>query len=153
MGLSINWINNKLGYCAKLGVFGRDQHSWLPLVFYISLGYDMADKEFFKGRQDARKNHVEAGFKTRGSVKTGTKKYPLVLTVISEARKQEVEALAAEAKLYAEVSIDGTEGAVESIAALTALLNKPSTIVLDKVPTRNEPCVCGSGKKYKKCCG
>ena len=23
----------------------------------------------------------------------------------------------------------------------------------DKTPGRNEPCPCGSGKKYKKCCG
>ncbi len=24
---------------------------------------------------------------------------------------------------------------------------------VDKVPGRNDPCPCGSGKKYKKCCG
>ena len=23
----------------------------------------------------------------------------------------------------------------------------------DKTPARNDPCPCGSGKKYKKCCG
>ena len=23
----------------------------------------------------------------------------------------------------------------------------------DKTPGRNDPCPCGSGKKYKKCCG
>ena len=27
-----------------------------------------------------------------------------------------------------------------------------TTIVKDKKPGRNEPCLCGSGKKYKKCC-
>ncbi len=27
------------------------------------------------------------------------------------------------------------------------------TIIADKKPGRNEPCFCGSGKKYKKCCG
>ena len=27
-----------------------------------------------------------------------------------------------------------------------------TTIVKDKKPGRNEPCPCGSGKKYKKCC-
>jgi len=26
-------------------------------------------------------------------------------------------------------------------------------IVKDKEPGRNDPCPCGSGKKYKKCCG
>ena len=30
---------------------------------------------------------------------------------------------------------------------------KSKTIVKDKTPGRNDPCPCGSGKKYKKCCG
>ncbi len=31
--------------------------------------------------------------------------------------------------------------------------NRPTTIVKDDDIGRNEPCPCGSGKKYKKCCG
>ena len=27
------------------------------------------------------------------------------------------------------------------------------TVVKEKAPGRNDPCPCGSGKKYKKCCG
>ena len=30
---------------------------------------------------------------------------------------------------------------------------KSKTVVKDKEPGRNDPCPCGSGKKYKKCCG
>lgn len=30
---------------------------------------------------------------------------------------------------------------------------KSRTIVKDKKIGRNDPCPCGSGKKYKKCCG
>lgn len=30
---------------------------------------------------------------------------------------------------------------------------KVQTIVKDDEPGRNDPCPCGSGKKYKKCCG
>jgi preprotein translocase subunit SecA len=30
---------------------------------------------------------------------------------------------------------------------------KPKTVVKDKKIGRNDPCICGSGKKYKKCCG
>lgn len=30
---------------------------------------------------------------------------------------------------------------------------KSKTIVKEKEPGRNDPCSCGSGKKYKKCCG
>jgi hypothetical protein len=26
-------------------------------------------------------------------------------------------------------------------------------IIKDKLPSRNDPCPCGSGKKYKYCCG
>lgn len=30
---------------------------------------------------------------------------------------------------------------------------KSKTVVKEKEPGRNDPCPCGSGKKYKKCCG
>ncbi|UCH82397.1 MAG: preprotein translocase subunit SecA [Nitrospiraceae bacterium] len=30
---------------------------------------------------------------------------------------------------------------------------KPQTVIKDKKIGRNDPCICGSGKKYKKCCG
>ncbi len=45
---------------------------------------------------------------------------------------------------------------VEEIQAEEELLKKtPKTepIKADKTPDRNAPCPCGSGKKYKKCCG
>ena len=113
----------------------------------------MSDKLFFKGRQDARQKHIKYGYKTNSSNKAGSKKYPLALLVTSEARKQEIETLVAEAKLFAEVSIDNSDGAVESIGELTVLLNKQDTVKLTKVPGRNDLCVCGSGNKYKKCCG
>jgi SWIM/SEC-C metal-binding protein len=113
----------------------------------------MSDKFFFNGRQDAREDHINYGHETARLSKAGSKKYPLALVVTSDTRKQEVEALVAEAQLYAVVDIDTSEEAVESIAELTALLNKKDTVRLDKVPSRNEPCSCGSGKKYKKCCG
>ena len=113
----------------------------------------MSDKFFFNGRQDARQDHSNHGFQTKAVSKGGSKKYPLALVVTSEERLQEVEALVAGADLYAQVSIDKTDGAVESIAELTSLLNKVSTVNEDKTPARNDPCSCGSGKKYKKCCG
>ena len=31
--------------------------------------------------------------------------------------------------------------------------SKPQTVKKDKEVGRNDPCTCGSGKKYKKCCG
>jgi SEC-C motif domain protein len=29
---------------------------------------------------------------------------------------------------------------------------KEKTVIGDSLPGRNEPCFCGSGKKFKKCC-
>tara|TARA_R110001592_G_scaffold363396_3_gene687813 strand:- start:24123 stop:24464 length:342 start_codon:yes stop_codon:yes gene_type:complete len=113
----------------------------------------MSDKFFFNGRQDARQDHSGGAYQTNAGSNGGSEKYPLALVVTSEARLQEVQALVDEAQLYAEISIDSSEGAEESIAELTALLNKSATIKVDKTPARNDPCFCGSGKKYKKCCG
>jgi preprotein translocase subunit SecA len=33
------------------------------------------------------------------------------------------------------------------------LLNPPQPTIIGKKVGRNEPCPCGSGKKYKNCCG
>jgi hypothetical protein len=36
---------------------------------------------------------------------------------------------------------------------ITKEQRKAGTVIKDKTPGRNDPCPCGSGKKYKKCCG
>ncbi|MCX2980609.1 zinc chelation protein SecC [Halieaceae bacterium IMCC14734] len=113
----------------------------------------MSDKFFFQGRQNSRQDHAGGVFKTKAGSNLGSEKYPLDLVVTSEARQQEVQALVDEAQLYAQISVDSSKDAEESIAELTALLNKGATVKLDKTPARNDPCSCGSGKKYKKCCG
>ena len=41
----------------------------------------------------------------------------------------------------------------EDISDLELLLDPPKTVIAEKKVGRNEPCPCGSGKKYKKCCG
>lgn len=67
----------------------------------------MSDKFFFKGRQDARQHHTAyGGFQTNASQKSGTRKFPLKLVVTSEARKQEVEAQVAKARLHADITVD-----------------------------------------------
>ncbi|MFT4823377.1 MAG: SWIM/SEC-C metal-binding protein [Halioglobus sp.] len=113
----------------------------------------MSDKFFFNGRQDSRLDHAGGAYQTNAGRNGGSKKYPLTLLVTSEARQREVQVLVDEAQLYAHISVDSSEDAEESIAELTALLNKGDTVKVDKTPARNESCSCGSGKKYKKCCG
>jgi len=41
----------------------------------------------------------------------------------------------------------------ERRAEITKEFKKSKTVVKEKQPGRNDPCPCGSGKKYKKCCG
>ncbi len=110
-------------------------------------------KFFFKGRQDKRENHENHGYQPKGNHKPGSKKYPLELVVTSNERKAEIEALVKENALFANIQVITEEDAEENILDLTGLLNKPATQVVEKTPNRNDPCSCGSGKKYKKCCG
>lgn len=113
----------------------------------------MSDKFFFKGRRDARQDHTGRNYQAKGNQKLGSQKFPLALVVTNEARKQELAAQVAEAGLYATIEVDSSDGAEESIATLTAALNKVETVTQEKTPGRNDPCSCGSGKKFKKCCG
>ncbi len=42
---------------------------------------------------------------------------------------------------------------VEAEKELIEKTKKVDPIQADTAPGRNDPCPCGSGKKYKKCCG
>ena len=106
---------------------------------------------YYKGRIHTRENHVKAGYNNKRAAKLGTEKHPLSLVVKSDERKLEIEALVAENALFADITVDNTLD--ENIKELDAILNKPTTTRFDKTPNRNDPCSCGSGKKYKKCCG
>jgi len=41
----------------------------------------------------------------------------------------------------------------EEMASIAKAYKKSKTVVKEEQPGRNDPCPCGSGKKYKKCCG
>lgn len=111
----------------------------------------MSDKFFFKGRRTPKPKHESYGYNTKRVIKPGTKVSPLELVVTSEARKLEVEAIVAEHQLFANIEVNAE--AVEDILELEGFLNKPKTTTFDKKPNRNDPCPCGSGQKFKKCCG
>jgi len=103
------------------------------------------------GRPDVMGNYGKKGFSPKRNEKKGSKLHPLSLVVNSAARKLEIEEMILNHKLFA--SIELNVEADEDIAELEFILNKPTTQIVDKVPQRNSPCLCGSGKKYKKCCG
>ncbi|ELG2042095.1 SEC-C domain-containing protein [Vibrio fluvialis] len=107
-------------------------------------------KLFFKGRIDARQNHVISGYNVKRDVKAGTEEATINVVVPTEARKAEIEALLSEHALVVNIVVDANQP--ENTVELDTVLNKPKTITFDKTPNRNEPCICGSGKKYKKCC-
>ena len=111
----------------------------------------MSDKFFFKGRKEKKPKHASYGFNTKRAIKAGTEELPLQVTVNSEAREQEIKAIAAEHELIVTVTVDASKD--ENTTELDVWINKPVTTRFEKTPERNEPCVCGSGKKYKKCCG
>ncbi|WP_108946549.1 PBPRA1643 family SWIM/SEC-C metal-binding motif protein [Shewanella halifaxensis] len=111
----------------------------------------MSDKFFFKGRKTPKPKHESYGYNTKREVKIGTAESPLALTVTTAEREAEVRQIVADNKLVAVITVDPEQS--EDIVQLEGLLNKPQTTRFEKTPNRNDPCVCGSGKKYKKCCG
>ncbi|MEH6577043.1 MAG: PBPRA1643 family SWIM/SEC-C metal-binding motif protein [Amphritea sp.] len=108
-------------------------------------------KFFFKGRIEKKPKHHSSGFNTKRVTKPGSETSPLSLSVATDERKTEVETILLENGLFATIEVNAD--IAEDITELDGLLNTPKTIVLEETPKRNDPCSCGSGKKYKKCCG
>ncbi len=107
-------------------------------------------KLFFKGRIETRQNHIMSGYNVNRDVKAGTEGAPIKIVVPTELRKQEVEAIALEHSIIANITVDESQD--ENTIELDTLMHKAKTTVFEKKPNRNDPCSCGSGKKYKKCC-
>jgi SWIM/SEC-C metal-binding protein len=83
--------------------------------------------------------------------KLGTEKNPAVVHVRTERRFKEVTALFKEKGWKYKIGLEPDKP--EDIADLERLLNPPQPQRVEKKVGRNEPCSCGSGKKYKNCCG
>ena len=82
--------------------------------------------------------------------KLGTKAKPAIIRVQSEERAMEIASVFAENGWHYILGIEPDKP--EDISDLERLLNPPKPVESKKVG-RNSPCPCGSGKKYKKCCG
>jgi len=89
--------------------------------------------------------------------KLGSSKRPAVVRVRTEARALEILALCNERGWQVIVGLEADKP--EDISDVERLLNPsgnvpPRTIANAAPPIgRNAPCPCGSGLKYKKCCG
>ena len=90
-------------------------------------------------------------FDGKTTAKIGTEKNPAVVSVQTEERLKEVTGLFEKNgwEYIAELEPEKPE----NVADLERLLNPPQPKIAEKKIGRNELCPCGSGNKYKKCCG
>ena len=95
-----------------------------------------------------RMSKIYDGKKT---ARLGTEKNPAALVVQTEERVKELTSVFEENgwKYAIELQPDKPE----DIADLEILLNPIPAEITEKTAGRNDPCPCGSGKKFKKCCG
>ena len=106
--------------------------------FYTQTNLQIDDKQayrVFDGKKQAR---------------LGTEKNPALLSVQTEERKAQLQKEILAGNWYCRIDVN--EEAPEDISALQLLKETPKTAISEKTPGRNDPCGCGSGKKYKKCC-
>ena len=91
------------------------------------------------------------------TIRTDTERRQVVR--LGEGSKQEVQSAAEEAKAEARAragaNLRMAGGSVPKAApkANDTGGEKPMPVRVAKTPGRNDPCPCGSGKKYKNCCG
>jgi len=81
----------------------------------------------------------------------GTENNPAAVHVKTKKRMKEVAAIFEKNNWKYSIELDPDNP--EDVNDLELLLNPPKTVIAEKKVGRNEPCPCGSGKKYKKCCG
>ena len=81
----------------------------------------------------------------------GSKKRPAVVNVHSMQEAEEIMKLCDERGWTVVAGIDPSKA--RDVSDIERLLNPPTVKYTEQKTGRNEPCPCGSGKKYKKCCG
>ncbi len=94
---------------------------------------------------------MEKIFNGQKTAKLGTEKKPAVVNVQTEERVKEVSSIFEEKGWEYTIGLEPDKP--EDITDLEILLNLPKSKIAEKKVGRNEPCPCGSGNKYKKCCG
>ncbi len=90
-------------------------------------------------------------FDGKKTAKLGTEKHPAAVTVKTKKRVKELESIFEKNGWKYKIELEPDKP--EDITDLDTLLNPPKTRTAVMKVGRNEPCPCGSSKKYKKCCG
>lgn len=94
---------------------------------------------------------MDKRFNGQKTARLGTAKNPAVVNVKTEERVEELASIFEENGWASTINIETEKD--EDISDLEILLNPQKTRISGKRVGRNEPCPCGSGQKYKKCCG
>ena len=94
---------------------------------------------------------MEKIFNGKKKAKLGTEKNPAVVSVKTKKRMKEVASIFEKNGWKYRIELERKKP--EDITDLEILLNWPKPVEAEKKVGRNEPCPCGSGNKYKKCCG
>lgn len=113
------------------------------------MGNRIADIGKLKSIVDGENRLRTAGVKKMP--KLGTEKNPARVHVRTDKRFKEVTALFQERGWTFKIELEPDKA--EDITDLERLLNPIKPLRVEQKPGRNEPCSCGSGKKYKNCCG
>ena len=95
--------------------------------------------------------NMEKIFNGKRPAKLGTEKMPAVVSVQTKKRLKEVSSIFEENDWKYTIELEPDKP--EDITDLERLLNPPKPVIVEKKVGRNAPCPCGSGDKYKKCCG
>ena len=108
-------------------------------------------KIFQKGPAMKQAEQRKTNFEVKNTPRLGTRKAPAQISVQTQEREQELAAVFEENGWACVIEVDSEQD--EDISDLQSLQNKQTSAVSTKKANRNDPCPCGSGKKYKKCCG
>jgi SWIM/SEC-C metal-binding protein len=81
----------------------------------------------------------------------GTSKRPAVVRVQTQARAGEILSVCDRYGWKVIVGVEPDQD--EDVSDVDRLLHPPEPLEAASSTGRNDPCPCGSGRKYKKCCG
>jgi SWIM/SEC-C metal-binding protein len=113
------------------------------------MGNRIADIGRMKSMIDSE-NRLRTG-RPKKTAKLGTEKNPAVVHVPTDDRFKEIAKLFEEKGWEYRVLLEPDKP--EDISDMERLLNPLKPQRVEKKLGRNEVCSCGSGKKYKHCCG
>jgi len=114
------------------------------------MGNRIADIGKMKSMVDGE-NRLRTAALNLKTAKLGTEKNPARVHVRTEQRVKEITLLFKKKGWKYKIELEPDKP--EDIADLERLLNPIKPLRVEPKLGRNEPCSCGSGKKYKNCCG